>query len=281
MSFHLLNNENDIYPLFEEKKALLKERSVNISIKGLNLSDEDLSRIESQIQQMVTTEIVRHEQTRIQEIRKIEHKSIRNKNTILVSLTGLNLPNENKKFLESQIQQMVSEMRQNEGEGGGEGGGGEGGGGGSSCICAGGIPGETISLDGINPLPQPSPGRNDIITAVFFPKSGDALRMVVEDGAQFGLDRNQMLIGLASSVDWAKEIMAWSICRERLSSVYQGRANSTPNWMLISNGCFQADTIVFRKPMFLGIWVDVANFDLVQFWNVLGGKKVTFTWVVD
>jgi hypothetical protein len=158
---------------------------------------------------------------------------------------------------------------------------------GDTCICmATGVPGDTQDLSGLNPLPPPPTGQNFITIAVllFHPVYGsvsDWLRLKVEDGAPFGLGASDMLVGLASEVDWAKEIVSWNLCRGRLASVYQAQASASPNFMQLKRGCDGADTILFKKPTFLGLWGTVGNFDFQLFWTVFGGKRLTFTWVFD
>jgi hypothetical protein len=51
--------------------------------------------------------------------------------------------------------------------------------------------------------------------------------------------------------------------------------------MRLQRGCDGTDTIVFRKPGFLGIWDNIANFDFALFWTVFGGRRLTFTWIGD
>ena len=107
------------------------------------------------------------------------------------------------------------------------------------------------------------------------------LRLVIEPGAQFGLRAGQMLVGLATTVSWAKEIYAWNLCRGKLASVHQDSANSVPSYMLLEQGCEGADTIIFTKPQFGGVWADVSNFDFIQFWSKFSGMRLTFTWIAD
>jgi hypothetical protein len=158
---------------------------------------------------------------------------------------------------------------------------------GQTCICmASGVPGETLDLSGLNPLPTPPTGQNFITVAVIFVanppgKITDTLELKVEDGGPFGLGSSEMLVGLASKVSWAKEIVSWNLCRGRLSSVFQAQASGSPNFMQLERGCDGADTILFNKPFTLGFWGTRANFDFQLFWTVFGGKRLTFTWVTD
>jgi hypothetical protein len=49
-------------------------------------------------------------------------------------------------------------------------------------------------------------GREPYRVALYMPPRGeDVLRLDVKDGASFGLGPNQMLLCLATEVDWAKD----------------------------------------------------------------------------
>lgn len=158
---------------------------------------------------------------------------------------------------------------------------------GHTCICmATGVPGFTQDLSGLNPLPAPPAGQNFVTIAVILvhPLWGNvmaALELKIEDGVPFGLGSSDMLVGLASKVDWAKEIVSWNLCRGQLASVFQAQASGSPNFMQLERGCDGADTILFRMPSFFGIWGTVGNFDFQLFWTVFGGKRLTFTWIAD
>jgi hypothetical protein len=150
-------------------------------------------------------------------------------------------------------------------------------------------------MDNIIPLPPYPPGKDRLTIGLFLVEDpsradswiSDGLRMEVMEASSVNpsmtIGPDQMLVGLATEVDWAKEIAAWSLCQRRaLSTVHQERKTSTPDWMVITKGCRLTDTVVFRKPgWFFGVWVDVAHFAPEQFWNALGGKAVLFTWVGD
>jgi hypothetical protein len=97
------------------------------------------------------------------------------------------------------------------------------------------------------------------------------------------VSKNQALIGLANQTDWAKEIWVENLCAGRTASVFQSGTNSAPNRMRLDQAeCWQgADTIVFRKPGFWGIWHDVGHFPPGLFWQAFGGTWADFSWVVD
>jgi hypothetical protein len=280
MSIRQITDEND---MSVDRTTLREEEGahVPIIIKGLNLSDENMARIESQVRQKITPELVKHEQARSQRAR-INNKPLGDKGEINVSLKGLNLADEDTERIEYEIQQIVTEMVAKDEQYAEQKG--------SvsqplaGCICAGDIPGISQSLAEVDPLPAPVAGK--IVIALFLnilPPwiDSNVLRMVIEDGAPFNLNPTQMLVGLATAVDWAKEITAWSICHGKLSTVYSEHFNGTPTFMLLSKGCAGADTILFSKQKAFGIWGTPYNLDPPRFWKLLGGKRVTFTWIAD
>jgi hypothetical protein len=149
------------------------------------------------------------------------------------------------------------------------------------------MPGTTISLSGVRTalVTTPPPVTLAVILQIvnFWGRvnSGDFLSLKVELGASFGIAPNQMQVGLASAVGWAKEIYAWNLCMGKLASVHQDGPNPTPSFMMLMNECGGADTIVFTKPQLGGVWADVSNFNPSEFWSVFGGMRLTFTWVGD
>jgi hypothetical protein len=164
------------------------------------------------------------------------------------------------------------------------------------CVCAGGVPGDRINLTQeeirwyVNgkwtPPSSTAPGQDFWVIAVALDSAPfNYARLVLRNGATFNppVASDQVLVGLANATDWAKEIWALNLCSGRLGSVYQEGPNSTPRRTLLSApSCREgADTIVFRKPGFWGIWHDVGHFPPELFWRAFGGTVADFTWVVD
>jgi len=137
-------------------------------------------------------------------------------------------------------------------------------------------PGQILPLDNLNPLPPLPPGETELLIGVFLP-APDTLRLRV---ALNVVKTEQMIVGLATEVWWAKEIVAWSNTTGRTVSVFSENHNTNPNFMTIDQS--QVATIVFRKPvLFPWWWWDLANLDQNLFWTVFGGHRLTFTWVRD
>jgi hypothetical protein len=306
MTLRVTTDEKGFY---EEYRNLLSEQS-KIAVSIHDVPDEDRVQIENALQELLAAEVIKqaHDQLRARGVSDefLDESNLRS------SLSGLPLSESDRSILEAKVRLLARRMRQHQQDPRYlqiEGGGYEDGterpppkrpplgtiqqasfAPGHICICmATGVPGTVQSLSGNNPLPAPPPGRNFLTIAVFLtvntilgPRfSGDTLRLIVEPGAPFGIGPSEMQVGLASTVTWAKEIYAWNLCRGKVASVSQSGPNTTPSFMLLTRGCNGADTIVFTKPQFLGIWADVANFDFTLFWTVFGGRRLTFTWLTD
>src|SRR5829696_5560613 len=72
-----------------------------------------------------------------------------------------------------------------------------------------------------------------------------------------------------------------TFCTGRIASVFQSGTNTTPNRIRLDHAvCWSgADTIVFRKPGFLGVWHNVGHFGATAFWKAFGGTVADFSWV--
>jgi hypothetical protein len=282
LSIRIVKDEKEFYK--EYKNQLREQSKIAISIQGV--SDEDKTRIENALQELITAQVINQAYDEVRAI-GISNEFL-DESDLQTSLRDLPLPESDIRILEAKTRQLARQMMLPPRDGG-DGGPKDGNqrppsgtilqashSSGHICICmAAGIPGSTLSLAGLNPLPQ-----GNLLLSVRF-STGDLLRLLVEPGAPFGIGANQTQVGLASSVSWAKEIVAWNLCRGRLSSVFQATTNSTPTFMLLQRGCDGADTIIFRKPGFLGIWYDIGHFDDRLFWTVFGGRRLTFTWLVE
>jgi hypothetical protein len=144
-----------------------------------------------------------------------------------------------------------------------------------------GIPGERLALDTL--MRKMATKSLPWVFAVASSSKAVALRMDVEDGASMNLSREDMIVRLAIKVAWEKEIFGWNVCQERaVTTVKQTKEGAPAVEMKIRRGFAQTDAIVFRKPKVLGVWTDMFHLDTAEpFWNFLGGKIVTFTWVQD
>jgi hypothetical protein len=111
--------------------------------------------------------------------------------------------------------------------------------------------------------------------------SEDIIRIRVEEDPS--LSGCQMQVGLASEVNWEKEIVGWHLCNGQVSSVTTKDANKGPNYMLLDKAVCDvgAATIILRKAKFLGFMTSMYLLDLKTIWPYFGGKKVTFTWAQD
>jgi len=109
--------------------------------------------------------------------------------------------------------------------------------------------------------------------------------LLLSDGATASppVAKSQVVVGLAKRTSWAKEICAQNFCTGRIASVFQSGTNTTPNRIRLDHAvCWSgADTIVFRKPGFLGVWHNVGHFGATAFWKAFGGTVADFSWVFD
>jgi hypothetical protein len=298
----VIKDDKELYNQYRES---LRERSkIAISIQGA--THEHRIQIENALQELLTAEVIKlaHDDLRARGISDelLDERGLRS------SLEGVPLPERDRTILESKVRRLARRMRmpQDGADGGREPGEGEPGEvgkpshqrpdfgtfaqhvSGPICLCAvANMPGTTLSLSGITTTPPA--GSTSVTIGVFLQIdnvwgrvfSGDALRLIVEPGSAFGITQSQMQVGLASEVNWAKEIYAWNLCMGKIASVDQAGPNPVPSFMLLMQGCGGADTIVFTKPQFGGYWADVSNFEPSQFWPVFGGMRLTFTWVTD
>jgi len=117
----------------------------------------------------------------------------------------------------------------------------------------------------------------------------DNVSMAVADGSGLGLTSNQMLVGIthAPGLNDPKELWAWNRVTGSTSFTFTDGNNIGPNFMLITKGSCPGvvDTIVFKKQVrvlgvFPQMW-DMYHLDPTNFWRILGGKVVTFTWNSD
>jgi len=96
---------------------------------------------------------------------------------------------------------------------------------------------------------------------------------------------DEMIIGLRTDMEWPKELEAYNYCHGRQYAVYQDGPSGVAIEMRITKpgGCGMGltDTIVFRKPKFLGIWTSVGWINSSNFWAAAGGHRITFRWFAD
>jgi hypothetical protein len=162
------------------------------------------------------------------------------------------------------------------------------------CVCATTLPGNRIQPSNAqirwwNPDGTFTRPPADAVewTVALYPVAGssDALRISIRDGSAAipRITKSQVLVGLANRTDWAKEIWAINICTGRTQSVFQSKKNATYQRMLLDKAACRAgsDTIVFRKPGFFGVWIDIANFAPAWFWPAFGGTVLDFEWAFD
>lgn len=287
------STEDDIAPYRNYARLLGEHTRLYFSISGVEDNDRQL--IENALQELFSAEITRQAQDELRARGLVDE--LFEEGTLRTSLEGVPLSGRDQIIWEAKVRQLAQIMRmpRNGGDGGfpdppekgptqppkkqassvsG-----------NVCIClATSIPGTEQNLVSFSPLPLGIYTTtiflfvNNIFGRAF---SGDTLKLTVEPGAPFGIGPNEMKVGLASRTNWAKEIYAWNLCKGKLASVHQSGPSGVANYMLLTRGCNGADTIVFTKPQFGGVWADVANVSGSGFWPVFEGRQLTFTWLTD
>jgi hypothetical protein len=275
MKIYHIRDENDENVVRSELSALRKQRTQpRISIQGLPLPDTDMERLEAQIQQMITAELDKYEQTQLQEL-NLGGQPQANTNRINVSLAGLQLPDTDTKRLETQIQQMITaELAQHQqtspqmitSE--------------TSCVCAfNGVPGDPLDVSLIVSLVTGPPPPLGFFNFIITDSDGDVVLLTVFPGVT---SSGTCSVGLANRCRscWNKQIEAWNLCQQSLFTIEVScTAGMLP--FNVNKGCFQTDTLIFRKPKFFGAWTDMFHIVETEFWSAFGGTRALFTWVAD
>lgn len=151
-----------------------------------------------------------------------------------------------------------------------------------ACICTGFFPGNRIPLH-ISLIDALALNAGDLRLVVAPPSQEDLLVMRI---IQSSLPKNQVEVGLKSSaeVNWRKELSAWNFCKQsKINMVFTEDSERGPYGFKIEKSeCkIGADTVVLSKGKFLNKIDDYYHLDPANLWNVLGGKRVFFTWVMD
>ena len=110
----------------------------------------------------------------------------------------------------------------------------------------------------------------------------DRITIKVEAGDRLSLGPDDMEVVLTSSVNWKKELTAFSFCGGRGQTVWTHDSNRGP-WSirLHRSNCNNGDTVILRKEKFLQGMVDMYHFDEFRFWKLWAGKIITINWSSD
>jgi hypothetical protein len=285
MSFHVIQDERDFYEKY--MNHLREQTKLKFAIHGV--PDEDKTQIEDALQELLTAEVINLERENLR-ARGVSDEFL-NASDVRPTLPELPLPEKERTVLDAKIRRVARQLTSSRQAGGGpeeagterpppaqplvqfshawqshdtmD----------DTCICASTFPGSYNSLSPLIPFPPNPPGRNYVIIACFLyglPRM-NMLYLRVEP-SWVGPER--MEVGLASEVEWHREIRAWHLCKETVASVQQPRPSNSPRVMILSKGCYGPHTLVFSD----GFW-NFSYLDDSQFWRVFGGKRLTFYWV--
>ena len=109
----------------------------------------------------------------------------------------------------------------------------------------------------------------------------DNISVKVESGDALSLTPNEIEMVLTSSVDWRKEITAFSPCSGRGQTIATEGSNKGPARMRINKTNCTGDTVILRKGKLFQGTVDMYHFDPARFFRLWGGKKITINWSQD
>jgi len=270
-----IRDENDENVVRSELSALRKQRTQpSISTQGLPLPDTETKRLEAQIQQMIASELDKDELAQLQAL-DLRGQPNANTNIINVSLAGLQLPDTETKRLETQIQQMITaelaRHQQTNPQAITAG---------ISCVCAyNGVPGAPLDVSSIVSLVNGPPPPSGFFNFTITDADGDVVLLTVFPGVTSSATCS---VGLANRCRscWNKQIEAWNLCQQALFTIEVScTAGMIP--FNVNKGCFQTDTLIFRKPKFFGAWTDMFHIVETEFWSAFGGTRALFTWVAD
>jgi hypothetical protein len=109
----------------------------------------------------------------------------------------------------------------------------------------------------------------------------DNITVKIESGAPLNLSANEIEMVLTSSVDWRKEVTAFSPCNGRGQTIATEGSNKGPARMRITKTNCLGDTVILRKAKLFQGTVDMYHFDPARFFRLWGGKKITINWAQD
>jgi hypothetical protein len=235
----------------------------SLMIRSSSLDSAATEALQHRLQIGLTTEMLRTEPAR--PAAKPARRGVN------VDLRHLPVPRSERERLESLLGEQVAEhLASAEGA--------------SAMACVATSPGDFLSISTeirdlvANPPADIDP--NLPITILVLPPSGDVLTLEVFPSTSPALPPNEVRVGLATAVDWAKQIVAWTVCPPHHHQYVRRDSRGLARWMTVTRA-ENIDLLVFRKPKIFGIWFDIFHFAMPQFIDVFGGRFTRFTWYYD
>jgi hypothetical protein len=151
----------------------------------------------------------------------------------------------------------------------------------ATCVAT--TPGDGLSVATLQDLlakPHPELDPNLPMKILVLPPSGDVLILEIFPWPAPVLPSDEVQVGLGSAVDWAKQIVGWTVCPPHYHQYVRTDGKEAVGYMKVSRAD-NLSAIVFRKPKVFGIWFDIFYFGLPEFIDVLGGRYAGFTWYRD
>jgi hypothetical protein len=146
------------------------------------------------------------------------------------------------------------------------------------CICAGSFPGKKIPLS-FSLLDALTLNAGDLRLVVALQEDLFVMRI-----RESRLPSNQVEVGLQSFVPWRKELSAWNHCKQSKTNMVftEDKDRRFFGFKIKKSDCRDGeDTVILSKGKFLNKIEDMYHIDPNKFWQILGGKRVFFTWVMD
>jgi len=109
----------------------------------------------------------------------------------------------------------------------------------------------------------------------------DNISVKVESGDSLNLSPNEIEMVLTSSVDWKKQLVAFSPCNGRGQTITTEGSNKGPVRMRITRTNCTGDTVILRKAKLFQGMVDMYHFDPARFFRLWAGKIITINWSQD
>jgi hypothetical protein len=307
MTLVVVKDKREIYDKVLQDRQASRQQE-RITVRAPDLDEQVRNDLRSEIQAVVARTLQRRKPIRVKapsdaQVRQMISKQLRSappeefrqrrsrRPGVRVNMSGLPLPTEDVRTLESEVRQIVlrrladvSPRRSRQ----------------QAVVCGCGFgcctrPGHTIDLTQIDPIPWPGdPRTTPAVIEVNLPPGrttnfDDAIKMSiwapdVEHGDP-DIPRDMMMIGLRidDTVEpgmWAKEIEGWAYCECGVRGYKVHQDHSTPDyqWMMIDQAA--VDTLAFRKAIVLG-YDNKYSFDSGEFWKLFGGLIITFDWLCD
>jgi hypothetical protein len=284
--FTFIMDREKVFEVFKDKDHLergnvTEEWKCVLKIHGLDLPYEDIKRIEHQLQQVLAEEVAKYDQSKNWIPPKEE---LIDKKGVTISLVGLDLPYEDIKRIEHQLQQVLAEEVAKYGR---------------SLQNVRMCTSEPSGLVVRTPYPIgqlasiPTPPQGQSVTAAYYFRE-DTVKVQIFNARDIdpGATPLHVYIQLATPrrsgwfdpfSGWAKEIYGWINCAPGNPQwiLRTDGYNSYSRWHNVGDAYAPGWSLVFRKPKEFGRWYNMYWLESSVLQEAFGGKAVRFLWWDD